>query len=152
MKFILILLARSEYFARMFGSNFKELVEKVVKIQEPDEALFKLLIKMMYFNDFSALTYELSMDLIVLAQKYIFSRLIESCSKTILNNLKIQTCIDILVVAESLESKELKNAAINFAVRNLKGVMETEKWKELAVKDPAKALEITTKFINDFVM
>jgi hypothetical protein len=136
----------------MFGSNFKESVENVIEIQEPDEALFKLLIKMMYFNDFSALTYELAMDLIALAQKYIFSRLIESCSKTILNNLKIETCVDILVVAESLESKELKNAVINFVVRNLKAVMETEKWKELAVKDPAKALEITTKFINDFVM
>ncbi len=83
-----ICVVRSEYFARMFDSDFKESKDKVVNIQEENEDLFKLLIKLIYSNDFSELTYDLAMDLIVLAQKYIFSSMVKSCSKIIAKNAR----------------------------------------------------------------
>ncbi len=145
-----ILSARSEYFARMFDSDFKESKDKIVNIQEENEDLFKLLIKLIYTNDFSELNYDLAMDLIIQAQKYNFSTLVESCSKIISKNLKIETCIDILAVAETAQLKELKNAVINFVVLNLKAVMETEKWKELEVENPTRALEITKTALQNY--
>jgi hypothetical protein len=48
----LVLSARSEYFAGMFGSDFKESKEKVVEIEE-DEDLFKQMIEIFYTNDVS---------------------------------------------------------------------------------------------------
>ncbi len=145
-----ILSARSEYFARMFDSDFKESKDKIVTIQEENEDLFKLLIMLIYTNDFSELNYEIAMDLIILAQKYHFSRLVESCSKIISKNLKISTCIDILAVAETAQLKELKDAAINFIVLNLNAVMETEKWKKLEVENPTRALEITKNALESY--
>jgi hypothetical protein len=142
-----ILSARSEYFARMFDSDFKESKDKIVKIQEDNEELFKLLIKLIYTNDYSELSYEIAMDLIILAQKYNFPNLIKSCSRIIFENLKVETCVEILAVAESAQSEDLKTAALNFVLLNLKTVMETEKWKKL-VADPTRALEITKKALQ----
>ncbi len=138
-----ILSARSEYFARMFDSDFKESKDKIVKIQGENEDLFRKMIKLIYSNDFSELTYDVAMDLIILAQKYNFPNLIKSCSKIIFENLKISTCVDILAVAETAQLKELKKAATNYILLNLKALMETEEWKELEDKNPKRALEIT---------
>jgi hypothetical protein len=145
-----ILSARSEYFARMFDSDFKESKDKIVRIQEENEDLFKLLIKLIYSNDFSELNYDIAMDLIILAQKYNFPNLITACSKIIFENLKVENCVDILAVAETAQREDLKTAASNLIVRNLKTVMKSEKWKELEVESPSSALEITKKALQSY--
>jgi hypothetical protein len=52
------------------------------------------------------------------------------------------------MLVDSVEAELLKQAATFCILRNLKVVMESEKWKKLEVADPAKALEITKKYIN----
>jgi hypothetical protein len=141
-------LARSEYFARMFDSDFKESKDKIVQIQEEDEKLFKQMIKLIYTNEISELSYDIAMDLIILAQKYNFTNLIESCSKVILASLNVETCLDILAVAESAQSEELMEEVFTFCFENIKAVIGSQKFTELKTENPVLALELTTKAIE----
>jgi speckle-type POZ protein len=143
-----ILLARSVYFARMFDSDFKEAKDKIIEIQEENEDLFKLLIKFLYSNDFSTMTYEIAIDLIALAQKYNMPKILMMCGRNIVENLNAETCIDILIQAEIAQCDKLERIAKKFIIANLKAVCESKKWAELEIENSAKALEITKLALN----
>jgi hypothetical protein len=151
-----VLSARSEYFARMFDSDFKEAKDKIVNIQEENEELFKMMIEFIYTNDLSKLNsifychaYDIAMDLIVLAQKYNISSLITACSKVILANLNVETCLDIIIVAETAQSLELGETASKYFAGNINAIIGTQKWVELKVENPVLALELATKVIEN---
>jgi hypothetical protein len=135
----------------MFDSDFKESKDKVVQIQEEDEAIFKQMIKLIYTNDISELTYDLAMDLIILAQKYDFSGLIESCCNVILASLNVETCVDILAVAESAQCDELMEEVFTFCFENIKAVIGSQKFTELKTENPDLAFALTTKAIENKV-
>jgi hypothetical protein len=132
----------------MFDSDFKESKDKIVQIQEEDEKLFKQMIKLIYTNEISELSYDIAMDLIVLAQKYRFSGLNESCCNVILANLNVETCLDILAVAESAQSEELMEEVFTFCFENIKAVIGSQKFTELKTENPVLALELATKAIE----
>jgi hypothetical protein len=89
------------------------------------------------------------MDLIILAQKYNISSLITACSKVILANLNVETCLDIIMVAETAQSLELGEAASKYFAGNINAIIGTQKWAELKVENPVLALELATKVIEN---
>lgn len=132
----------------MFNSDFKEANDKIVKIQEEKVDLFKLMIKFIYSNEISELNFDIALDMIFLAQKYGFISLIATLNKLILDNMSIETCIDILSIAESAQSEELKEKVNSFIVDNIKAVMRTEKWHELEIVNALLALQVAKNAIK----
>jgi speckle-type POZ protein len=143
----MLLSARSKYFETMFESAFKEAKDKVIKIED-DEKIFKLMIKIIYTNDISELTFENALDLIVLVNKYIVDELRMACEKILVRSMVIANCIDVLLAADAIDSDEFMEKTINFVSANIKQVMKTEKWELLKAQKPNLAFEITTKLLK----
>jgi speckle-type POZ protein len=144
----LILSARSEYFAAMFRSSFKESKEKVVEIED-DEELFKRMIQIFYTNNVSEVDVEMVLDLMMLARKYLVEEtMIASCEKIIIKNMTIKNCLEVLLVADSIQSKSLKDRCIGFISANVQSVMKSPGWKTLMAEKPDLAIEVTTKSLG----
>jgi speckle-type POZ protein len=143
----LVLSARSEYFAGMFGSDFKESKEKVVEIEE-DEDLFKEMIEIFYTNDVSKVDFEVALELIVLARKYLVEELVKSCEEIIIKDMTLENCLEILLVADSVQSNPFKDRTIGFISANIKAAMKTPGWENLMAEKPNLALEVTTKLLE----
>jgi hypothetical protein len=131
----------------MFESAFNEAKDKVIKIED-DEKIFKLMIKIIYTNDISELTFENALDLIVLVNKYRVDELRMACEKILVRSMVIANCIDVLLVADAIESDEFMEKTINFISANIKQVMKIEKWELLKAQKPNLAFEITTKLLK----
>jgi speckle-type POZ protein len=143
----LVLLARSQYFTTMFHSDFKESKEKVVEIKE-DEELFKQMIQIFYTNDVSKVAFEMALELIVLARKYLVEELVQSCEEIIIKNMTLENCLQILLVADSVQSKPFKDRVIGFVCANIKAVMKTPGWENLKADKPNLVIEVTTKLLE----
>jgi hypothetical protein len=143
----LLLSAHSKYFATMFGSSFKESKEAVVAIQD-DEVQFKQMLKILYTNDTSDLNFDVALDLIVLASKYLVEDLVLTCQEIILNNMTVDNYLDILAVADSVASEKFKNRCFSFISTNIKAVMETPRWGALKVQKPDLLIEVAAKMME----
>jgi hypothetical protein len=143
----LVLSARSEYFAAMFRSDFIESKDKVVEIEE-DEELFKQMIQIFYNNDVSKVDFEVALELIVLARKYLVEELVKSCEKIIIKNKTVENCLEILSVADSIQSKPFKDRAIGFISANIKSISKTPEWENLKTEKPDLLIEIAAKMME----
>ncbi len=131
----------------MFGPDFKESKEKVVEIED-DEELFKEMIEIFYTSDVSEVDFAVALELIVLARKYLVEELVESCEEIIIKNMTVENCSEILLVADSVQSKPFKDRVIGFVSANIKAVMKTLGWKTMKTEKPDLALEVTTKILE----
>ncbi len=131
----------------MFGPDFKESKEKVVEIEE-DEELFKEMIEIFYTNDVSKVDFDVALELIVLARKYLVEELVESCEEIIIKNMTVENCLEILLVADSIQSKPFKDRAISFILANIKSVAKTSGWDSLKTDKPNLVIEVTTKLLE----
>ncbi len=143
----LVLSARSEYFAAMFGPDFNESKKKFIEIKD-DEELFKQMIEIFYTNDVSEVDFKVAVELIVLARKYLVEELVKSCEEIIIKNMALENCLEILLVADSVQSKPFKDRVIGFVCANIKAVMKTLGWKNFKTEKPDLALEVTTKILE----
>jgi speckle-type POZ protein len=143
----LVLAARSEYFAAMFGPDFKESKEKIIEIKE-DEELFKQMIEIFYTNNVSEVDFDVALELIVLARKYLVEELDKSCEEIIIKNMTVENCLEILLVTDSIQSKLFKDRAIGFISANIKSVMKAPGWEALKANKPNLVIEVTTKMLE----
>jgi hypothetical protein len=144
----LILSARSKYFAQMFGPDFKELFEAAeIEVRE-DERVFRKMIEIFYTNDVSEVDFDEALELIVLASKYLVDELVKSCEEIILRNMTIANCLDILLVADSVQLEPFKDRCIAFILANIKSVLKTPAWEILKAENPDLVIEVTTKMLE----
>jgi hypothetical protein len=143
----LVLSARSEYFAAMFRSDFKESKDAEIKIED-DEELFKQIIEIFYTNDVSTVDFEVALELIVLARKYLVEELVKSCEEIIIKNMTVENCFEILSVADSIQSKPFKDRAIGYISANIKAVMKTAGWNTLKADKPNLAIEVYNQMLE----
>jgi speckle-type POZ protein len=143
----LVLSAHSNYFATMFNSDFRESKQEVVTIQD-DESHFKQMIKIFYTNDTSELNFDMAMHLIVLANKYLVDDLILTCQKIILENMTVDNCLDVLLVADSIASKQFRNRCASYISTNIKSVIATPRWETLKAQRPDLFIEVAAKMVE----
>jgi speckle-type POZ protein len=140
--------ARSKYFAQMFGPDFKELFEAAeIEVRE-DERVFRKMIEICYTNDVSEVDFDEALELIVLASKYLVEELVKSCEKIILRNMTVANCLDILLVADFVQLKPLKDRCIAFILANIKSVLKTPGWDNLKTENLDLVIEVTTKMLE----
>jgi hypothetical protein len=131
----------------MFRSDFKESKDKVVKFVE-DEELFKQMIQFFYTNDVSAVDFNGALELIVLARKYLVEDLVMACEEILLAKITVENCLNVLLVADSIQSKPFKDCAIGFISANSISVIKSPGWETLMADKPVMAVEVAAKMLK----
>ena len=66
----------------------------------------------------------------------------------LINVLDNSNALDYLVLAETYNSPNLKKAALEYIVNNIKALMETPEYEDIAHEYPALFLEVTKSVFN----
>ena len=106
-----ILSARSEYFKAMFGSDVKENVLNEVDISDVEPKVFKGLLQFLYSGLPPKNLSEISLDLLVVADKYCVQEMEDLCEKDVCDNLDASDVVDALIVADKINNEKLMSHA-----------------------------------------
>jgi len=107
----LILLARSEYFANMFKSEMVENITNEVEVPDVDPLVFKGLLEYLYSGKPPKNLYKISLDLLVVADKYGMDEVKDLCMKNLYDRVSDKNVVDALLVAHKLGNEDLMSHA-----------------------------------------
>ncbi|XP_073841531.1 speckle-type POZ protein-like [Musca autumnalis] len=128
-----ILCGRSPVFAAMFRNNFQENKTNLIRIDDMVAEVIEEMLKFLYTGGDVLETF--AKDLFIAANKYSLLDLQIMCENILINTMEIATVADILLLADRLANARLKTNAVQFIVKNIKTVTETEGWKKLCETD-----------------
>ncbi|XWS65545.1 hypothetical protein CRYUN_Cryun05aG0122600 [Craigia yunnanensis] len=86
--------------------------------------------------------------LYVAADKYEIPYLKESCECYMLNSLNTSNAVDILEISDAHPSKTLKETTLNFILRNMEGIVSSQKYEDFASSNPHLCVEMTRAFVD----
>ncbi len=132
-----ILAIRSSVFAAMFEHDRKECKTGRVTIQDIHPKVFKQLLQFIYSGrTCELLTENTAQSLCVAADKYDIEDLKEECVDFLLSCIRMDNAIKLMVWAHLYSIKELKDAALAFAVENGQDICMQPDWEELTKTYP----------------
>ncbi len=102
-------------------------------------------IKKHVFILFSPKGSKCSPDLFLIGDKYDLKDLVQFCEQELANSLGLENAIEFLCMAEKVNSKYLRDFAINFIGKNLKSFIDTQEWKDLNAREPDMTNKILKK-------
>ena len=111
-----VLAMRSPVFQRMFTIDMIEKKTNRIDIVDMEQDVFKELLKYIYIGTASLDKY--GFELIFAAERYDINDLKEECIQLINNNVTIDNCTKILLVADQLKIDSMETKAIEFINRN----------------------------------
>ena len=125
---------RSEEIHRLLLSATCELLCEKVELEIPaetDQAVLKRLIEFIYTGKIPNLTQTMGREVLILAKRLGFTRLIRIIVDWLMNRIKADNCIELQLLGVDHEIKPLAERARHFVLRNFKDVTKTESFKEL---------------------
>ena len=134
----LLLASKSPVFSAMFSGNFQEAKTGRGVIKDVDPKSLEALVKFCHTNNLGE--DDLTTDLLVAANKYLISALVEKCEEHLSKTLSVDNATDYFLVACMLESNKLRTAAKKFITENLSRVKETVGFKNLEKEALAELL------------
>jgi len=117
------ILGKSRYFMNMFQSGMME--ASSTRIDVPGDVSvgnFKAILEYIYCEKV-ALTETLALDLVVLADMYFLEKLKADCEDYLSKNLSVESFLRVMNVAETADSKKLKDRVMSFLVGNIEKIM-----------------------------
>lgn len=128
------ILSRLEHFDKMMNVHkMKESREEVIHIEDFDYDLVKEMIRYLYCDEIPKIK-EMALDLLVAGDKYNIQGLVDDCTDHLMQNFTLENFAEILILADKLNMKMLKESTIKFIFDNFKNVFETNAWMQL--KEP----------------
>jgi len=106
-----ILSARSKYFKAMFGAEVKENILNEVDIPDVKPQVFKGLLQFLYSGLPPKNLSEISLDLLVVADKYCVEEIEDICETNVCDNLDADNVIDALLVADKIDNEAVMDDA-----------------------------------------
>lgn len=138
----LILAARSPVFAAMFSSRNIENTKNIIEINDLRSETIQSMLEYIYtgkVNDIKKSTVELYRC----ADKYQLEDLRSQAEMALMNSISVETCAEILLLADQHHSKDLKSRVIQFIVSgNLKAITQTEGWHKYVACIPDLVTEV----------
>ena len=125
---------RSEEIHRLLLSATCEVLCEKVELEIPaetDQAVLKRLIEFIYTGRIPNLTQTMGREVLILAKRLEFTRLIRIIVDWLMNRIKADNCIELQLLGVDHEIKPLAERARHFVLRNFKDVTKTESFKEL---------------------
>lgn len=106
----------------------KESVLKIVSLNDTDPEAMEVFLKFIYSGTVSILGH-IMMDIVDLSEKYGLSDLKNICQLEMKRNIKIETAVITLILADQYNMIETKKHVLAFIKGNLQDVRKTEAWK-----------------------
>lgn len=143
-----ILSARNAVFSTMFESDMLEKENGRVEIVDIELNIFKDLLSFIYSGKISSDNLVDWLKLIVAADKYSMTHLVNICGNLIGVKLNSDNVIDIFVTADTTSAKGLKEKCKNFILENTNDVLKTEGYKNLVKSGRADLISEILCFIS----
>jgi len=144
----LVLSSRSDYFKRMFNSKMKEQHQNYVEIHEFTD-IFKQLLDCMYTGtDQVDINNQNVAKFLAAARYYQMNSLKIVCCEylvNLVNNIKVDDCIPILSEVYKTLDKSTHSIIVDFIVKNLMEVSDTDNFKSLKENE----IDIFLKTVNE---
>ena len=145
----IILSGQSEVFKNMLVENdFIESASGEIKITDISATTMENLLFFIYHEDLDGT--KITGDLLVAANKYDISDLVNYCVEFLGDNLSENNAVDVMTSAFLTDQEELFESAykfIFFKLRNDNQMVETEAWKKLQEEKPVLALKMLNKAV-----
>ena len=138
----LILAARSPVFAAMFANSTLENTTNVIEINDLHPDTIQSMLEYIYTGKVTDIK-ESTVELYRCADKYQLDDLRYQTEIALMNSISIETCAEILLLADQHHSKELKSRVLHFIIHgNLKAITETDGWHKFVACVPELVTEV----------
>ncbi|XP_062848934.1 kelch-like protein 6 [Trichomycterus rosablanca] len=125
-----VLAATSLYFRAMFCNDLRESREESVNIRGIDPAEMKMLLEYTYTSKV-LITKENVQKLLEAASQFQFPRVMEACSRFLMESLYPENCVGVLHLADTHSLTPLKKHVHDYIVRNFSSVAAHEELADL---------------------
>ncbi|KAH9702754.1 BTB/POZ domain-containing protein [Citrus sinensis] len=147
-----LLAARSEIFKNMLESEdgCKAPPSETIKLAELKHEELESLLDFLYTGSLPREKMEKHVySLFLAADKYAIQYLQEFCERHMLLYLNSSTALDVLEISDVCSNKTLKDAALNFIVKNMEEIAFSSKFEVFAPKNQHLYVQITRAFFMD---
>jgi len=125
-----VLYARCERFRLMFASGMQEATATELRLEGLQAKTAKALFKFIYTNDIQVAP-AIAVDLLSCADEYLLPALRSRCEKVIKSTIDVENVACHLRAADMHSAEELKQACMQYIVRNFKAVSCSDSFLEL---------------------
>ena len=143
-----VLCIRSDYFNRMFSSNWKssETESAPIAIEDATYESFYAIISFLLTGSLDVQKYSSNMpDILVLADRFLISTLRDFCMTHLAKTVSAATAIDFLSLADKYGFRDLRKECLQFVVSHYKVLCQDEKFESLGVKLLAEIIRLIGK-------
>ena len=139
-----ILAARSPVFMAMFQSDMMEKETQSVTIDDLKAEVVGEMLDFIYTGNVSShdAILEHASELLEAADKYQLDLLKNICEESLCTTLKVNNCVEYLVLGDMHHNLKLKNSALRLVVENSDCIIETDVFKEFLKQKPELVLEV----------
>ena len=138
------LMSRSSYFSALLAGGMAESSSKEVVLSGVSLAGFLLVQKYLY-TDKAEVTLENAMELFELADRFCIERLKRICELTILNSISVENAPNILLAADQLSARTLRDTTMRFILEKFDAASKTQAFIEMGRANVELLLEILSK-------
>ena len=137
-----VLASQSPVFKSMLETEMKEKKSSTIEISDTDPDVISAMLSYLYTG--SAPNMEtMAEELLIIANKYQILELLALCEKKLLSNITVANVVDLLILADMHNAKDLKQACSKYIYRNSMEVRRTSQWNELKSKFPLLLVDVT---------
>ena len=134
----LILSLRSSVFKRMFSSDWKS--EPTLPIKDVSADTMETFLKFLYTDELEL--DEINPNLLVLADKYDFKKLVNICVNHFGNIIDTKNAMEIAYTAYVVSNEELLKKASGFIIKNAGAIKKPEQWDQIKKNHPQIATKV----------
>ena len=117
-----VLAARSEYFAALFTSNFKEATAPRIQIDDATARGFRAVLHYLYTDEAPPMEEDVLVDVMQLAHRYQIDRLYDMCVRQCRNSLHLHNAVPWCIRAHACHLEGLYDHTLRYAVKHWKGI------------------------------
>ncbi|CAF1256591.1 unnamed protein product [Rotaria sp. Silwood1] len=136
-----ILSARSPVFAAMFSHSMLEDQNSTIEITDLQAETVRCLLEYIYTSNVEEINEHNAIEIFKAADKYELEFLKQKAELIMINSLSISNCTMLFIVADLHNAIELKKRILNFIMRNIIEIIETDDWRLLVEQHPVLATE-----------
>nr|XP_042909606.1 speckle-type POZ protein [Parasteatoda tepidariorum] len=145
-----VLKVRSPVFAAMFDQDMLENKTGVVDMTDIDGKTLKAFLEFLYADKVDKLDYSIAKHLILTADKYQVSMLVDKCASFLISIISIENACEIIAIADMIDCKNLKSFALSFIELNAADILKTAAWTEWIEGNIKLATCILSKLSTNF--
>ncbi|XP_042911157.1 uncharacterized protein [Parasteatoda tepidariorum] len=145
-----LLASRSPVFRAMFDREMLESKTNVIDIRDMEAKTLKYFLEYLYTGTVNGMDDKMASNLLVVADKYQVSSLVEKCSTFLKSALNFDNVLSILLVADLVNYEQMKVFIIEYIVENSSEVLSLPNWPQWMKMNSLIASEVLLKLSYKF--